>query len=243
MTAPSSIARPIVRFEPQSFDVKTNTVTGLASTWNLDHGGDVIRQGAYTKTLEKWRREQSVIPLVDSHRYDSFQRVVGKLKHAEETEDGLVTTFDFVPGDPEAEAAARRLKGGFVTGLSIGYLVKKSTTPSAELKAMGVRRIIDEVDLQEVSIVLFPMNAEAVVQSTSEKAAQLRSAIGHLEPMMDPDAARALRWKMREILDREAWAKAERDAKARRAIRGVLDARDARLRASLERVLRHARAS
>ena len=194
-------SKPPVKFSPLAVNLKARKVTGLASTWNLDQGGDVIRKGAYAKTLETWRREGYVIPLLDSHVYDSVvDRVLGKLTAAHETDQGLVTTFEFVGDDPRGDAAARRVAGKFVTGMSIGYLVKRQSTPSKELREQGVYRIIEELELQEVSLVVFPMNKEATVLTTSEKSKAIQAALARGDARMAPDKEAALRNRIDSVL-------------------------------------------
>jgi HK97 family phage prohead protease len=161
-----------ITFEVKAIDEAAHTFTGLASTWSLDHGGDVIRKGAFRRTLDHWKSQakQRPIPLIDQHNYGSVKHVLGKMIDGVETDDGLLATFEMVPNDPDADAVFRRLKGGFVTGLSIGYETKHSTAPSAEEKANGVRRYLDEVKLVEVSAVIWGMNANALVDTETAKA-------------------------------------------------------------------------
>lgn len=143
----------------------TYFVEGFSSTWDLDQGGDVIERGAYKRTLEHWsrRRADRPIPLVDTHDYSSIRRVVGHLVDAEEREAGLWSRFQLVDGDEAAEAAYRRFDAGSVTGLSIGYAVVRQRAPSTEERAAGVRRVLQELKLLEVSAVAFVMNLSAVI--------------------------------------------------------------------------------
>lgn len=159
-------------FEIKAIDEAAHTFTGLASTWTLDYGGDVIRKGAFKRTLDHWKAQQKQrpIPLIDQHNYGSINNIIGKMIDGAETDAGLLATFEMVPGDPASMAAFRRIKGGFVTGLSIGYETKLSTAPSPEEKANGIRRYLDEVKLVEVSAVIWGMNADALVDAETAKA-------------------------------------------------------------------------
>src|SRR5687767_15620327 len=91
-------------FTTKSIDEEKRTVSGLASAWALDEGGDVITRGAYAKFLTRWRKQPFVIPLLDQHGYSSTTQVVGKLVTAEETAEGLNVTFDVLKDDPLADA-------------------------------------------------------------------------------------------------------------------------------------------
>ena len=48
-----------------ALDEDSRTFEGLAATWDLDLGGDVIHRGAFKRTLEEWQKAGSVIPLLD----------------------------------------------------------------------------------------------------------------------------------------------------------------------------------
>jgi HK97 family phage prohead protease len=151
----------------------TRTFQGLASTWSLDLGGDVIHPGAYTRTLGLWRASGKVIPLVDLHSYDSVRQVVGKMVEATETADGLLATFQILEaGDPTADAAWMRVKGGYITGLSIGYRAIRYEYEQPEGTDSYYDRIrhLTEVELKEVSLVIWGMNEEAQIDAGSIKS-------------------------------------------------------------------------
>jgi hypothetical protein len=90
--------RLAVPFEVKEMDDESRTFSGLASTWDMDLGGDVIRKGAFKRTVGHWKKGKRPLPLVDQHRYDSVRDVVGKLVEAEETDAGLDTTWQVIDG-------------------------------------------------------------------------------------------------------------------------------------------------
>ncbi|GMV06729.1 MAG: hypothetical protein AMXMBFR53_30040 [Gemmatimonadota bacterium] len=153
-----------------SLDDATRSFTGLASTWDLDLGGDVIHKGAFKRTLNNWHRSKSVLPLLDSHSaYGTVRAIVGRMIDAKETDEGLVATFEVIDG-PDGDEIWRRIKGGYVTGLSIGYRAIKIEAPSEEEQRAGVWRHLKEVELREVSVVVWPMNPAARIDKGSMKA-------------------------------------------------------------------------
>lgn len=176
-----------VRFECKAADDAAHTITGLAAAWSLDQGGDVIHKGAFARTLDHWRASKKTrpIPLIDSHdAYTSVVNVIGRMTEASETDDGLEATFEFVPDDTRSDAAYRRAKGGFVSGLSIGYeAVRWEYTQKEGGDSWDRIRHLKEVRLLEVSLVVMPMNDDARVASVKQFAA-LETAIkaGTLSP-------------------------------------------------------------
>lgn len=121
------------------------SVEGLAAAYNnIDHGGDIILPGAFTKTL-KGRKS---LPML---LYHDQRMPIGVWTDFDDTPKGLklkgrITTVTAVGTD--ALALARE---GALAGLSIGYRsVKERYTDSA--------RELIEVALHETSLVAIPMN-------------------------------------------------------------------------------------
>jgi HK97 family phage prohead protease len=164
-------------FEVKSVDTIARTFDGLAATWDLDLGGDVIHRGAFKDTLAEWRKSGKALPLIDQHNYGSVRAVVGKMLDAKETKDGLDAQFEVIDG-PDGDEVLRRLKGGYVDGLSIGYEPKLVEEPSDDERRKGIWRHLKTVRLREVSVVIWPMNPGATVDTSSVKMmAALRASL------------------------------------------------------------------
>lgn len=160
-------------FEVKSTDDEKHTFRGIAAAFSKDLGDDVIHPGAFKRTLEHWRRSKKDEPvqLLDSHDRFSVFSVLGKMLDAQEVDTGLDSEFDFIPEDEKAMAAWRRVKGRYVTKLSIGYEAVKfdfETPPGA--KPWDRIRHLHEIKLIEVSLVLRPMNPDAVIDAGSIKS-------------------------------------------------------------------------
>jgi HK97 family phage prohead protease len=133
---------------------ETGVFEGYASTFNeKDLGGDIVVPGAFAKSL-KSRGAKGVRMFAD---HDSRNRV-GVWEAIAEDEKGL-----FVKGRLLVEKANGRdayvdLKEGALDGLSIGFRTIKD-------KYDGRRkaRMLEELDLLEISLVSFPMNESARV--------------------------------------------------------------------------------
>jgi len=160
----------VTRFEVKGLDEEARTFSGMAATWDLDLGGDVIEPGAFKRTLKNWQKSKRVLPLLDSHNGHSVRSVVGKLLEAEEAPKGLAATFEVIDG-PDGDEVFRRVKGGYVDGLSIGYSAVQVRYPETEdEKLTGAYRYLKEVKLHEVSVVVWPMNTEARIDTATAKA-------------------------------------------------------------------------
>jgi hypothetical protein len=70
----------------KSADDQGGTFVGLASVFdNVDHHGDIVRRGAFAKSLSSG----SPIPLLWEHKSDDPRNFVGDVVEATETDDGL----------------------------------------------------------------------------------------------------------------------------------------------------------
>jgi HK97 family phage prohead protease len=193
-------AKSMRQFEIKTFDDAARTFTGIASTWNEDLGGDVIHQGAFKRTLDAWRASKSkIIPLIDLHGHDSVRRVVGKLISAGETGEGLECVFEVIDG-PDGDEIWRRVKGGFVNGLSIGYRAIKWEIEEGESGEWWDRiRHLKEIELEEISVVIWGMNPEALIDSMK---ALLRAARED-DPRVSPEEKAYIRAELEKLLQEQ----------------------------------------
>ncbi|HVM37948.1 MAG TPA: HK97 family phage prohead protease [Sphingomicrobium sp.] len=115
-----------------------------------DKGGDVIRAGAFARSLGEARD----VPLLWQHKAGA---VIGRIEHLSEDRRGLRVIARLGEG-AEAERAARLLQSGRLDGLSFGYRVREATHG-------GGQRELTELDLVEVSLVARPMQPRARVHA------------------------------------------------------------------------------
>jgi HK97 family phage prohead protease len=131
---------------------------GYASTFgNTDKANDVIVKGAFSETLQSWKKKHKGFPNI----YDEHNRYhcLGTCKTLEEDDTGLsVEGILFTQYIEKAREAYECLRSGLKHSLSIGFYVKKS------FMNHGVR-YIEKIDLLEVSIVTNPCNAKAQIHA------------------------------------------------------------------------------
>ena len=115
-----------------------------------DRGGDVVRAGAFARSL---KRRAAAVPLLWQH--DSA-RPVGRIEYLKEDGRGLRVIARLSDGRAGREAAAL-LTEGAVAGLSFGYRVRKARGEAP--------RELTDVELVEISLVTLPMQPKARVHA------------------------------------------------------------------------------
>jgi uncharacterized protein len=115
-----------------------------------DRGGDVVRAGAFARSLKRGAGE---VPLLWQH---NLARPVGRIEYLKEDRRGLRVIARLSGGAAGREAAAL-LRDGAVAGLSFGYRVR---TAKGEAP-----RELEDVELIEVSLVSLPMQPKARVHA------------------------------------------------------------------------------
>jgi uncharacterized protein len=132
------------------------TVSGYASVFNLlDRGGDIVLPGAFKASLAEWKRKKQVIPMLWQHSSDS---PIGVWDDLIENDRGLSVKGSLIMDVPQAVAARALIKGGALSGLSIGFRTKE-----AEIDRTTGARKLKKLELWEISLVTFPMLPEAQV--------------------------------------------------------------------------------
>lgn len=141
---------------------------GYASLFGLtDQGGDIVQKGAYAASLKRLAARGDKVRMLWQH---DPTRPIGVWDEIREDEKGLWVKGRLLPEIAQAREAAALIAAGAIDGLSIGY-----RTISAERDGKG-RRLLSEVELWEVSLVTFPMLAEAKVGRKSDRALEMAAA-------------------------------------------------------------------
>lgn len=139
------------------------SVQGYASVFGLrDKGGDVVMRGAYTESLKRMAARGESVRMLWQH--DPAQPI-GIWQEVREDAHGLFVRGRLLPDVARAREAQALLAAKAVDGLSIGY----RTLRASPLQGGG--RSLIELDLWEVSLVTFPMLAEARLAAKAADAA------------------------------------------------------------------------
>lgn len=141
--------------------------SGYASVFDvLDHYGDVIRPGAFTKTLEAWKEKGRLPPILWQHKSDT---PIGVHTEMYEDKKGL-----FVRGSllidviDKAREAYWLLKKKVISGMSIGFdIFEGGATYDGKANVWN----LTDLDLWENSLATFPANPGAQVEEVKSALA------------------------------------------------------------------------
>lgn len=132
------------------------SISGYGSIFgNLDSYGEIVEPGAFTASLKAHAKSKSMPLMLWQH--DSHEPI-GVWDEMVEDDKGLRCDGRLLLDLQKGKDAWVRLKAGAMRGLSIGYRVLASEPEGNNLR-------LKKLDLMEVSIVSFPANDRALVQT------------------------------------------------------------------------------
>jgi HK97 family phage prohead protease len=135
-------------------------IEGYASYFGkCDQGGDVVAAGAYGASLAKLAAGGRSVKMLWQH--DPAQPI-GIWDEVREDSKGLYVKGRLLEDVAKGREAAALIGAGAIDGLSIGYRTRKAR------KNRKGQRVLSELELWEVSLVTFPMLADARVGAKNE---------------------------------------------------------------------------
>jgi HK97 family phage prohead protease len=148
---------------------------------NVDSYGDIIKAGAFAKSLKEWGAKGKLPPMLLQHGGGVFgggaddMLPVGKWLSMEENSKGLkVEGHLFAMNTERGQYIYEGLKSGVLDGLSIGFMTRNSEEEIID----GERyRILTDIDLWELSIVTFPANDKARVASVKNQLRDIEDSL------------------------------------------------------------------
>jgi HK97 family phage prohead protease len=158
------LTRSELEFKSIPLDLKkfapaTGEFEGYASTFgNEDQGQDVVCKGAFIKSLT----QRPITRVKMLYEHDTTQPI-GKWTEAYEDERGLMVKGKLlVDSIAKAREVHALMSEQILDGLSIGFRVAPG---GAETDRGSSVRLLKDLELHEISAVLFPMNVEAGITS------------------------------------------------------------------------------
>jgi len=156
------------------------TFSGYGSVFgNVDSYREIVAPGAFKSSLAALKSAGDVLPVLWQHNPD---QPIGGYTELGEDDHGLKVSGFLLKDDVAlAREAYALMKARVVKGLSIGYYVPKGADSFDEKSGI---RTLHEVDLREISVVTFPANEIAQVESVKAAFQQMLKA-GQLPAIKD----------------------------------------------------------
>lgn len=153
--------------------LKKISISGIASTFNLDKDGDIIEKTAFTSTLEDYTKKNKPIPMYYMHDYN---KMIGGFKDYTVTDQGLEVKGEIYLDVQQGKEAAIFIENKVIDSFSIGFFIKKQKFTKVNNKAV---RLIQELALNEISVVTNPANEEALITNikTASKLKDLHNIL------------------------------------------------------------------
>ncbi len=147
--------------------------SGYASLFGVtDTQGDVVERGAFRATLEAWHTKERRPAMLWQHDPNA---PIGLWTHLEEDAIGLRVEGRLLLSVQAGAEAHEHLKMGTVSGLSIGFQAIEARRD----RKTGIRRLA-RVNLWEISLVTFPANHQARVETVKDGGDRLACALRRL---------------------------------------------------------------
>ena len=141
--------------------------TAVISSEAADRERDVVLASAMAEALRAWESTHKAIPLAWNHS-SAAEDIVGHIDPSSVEElDGEVVASGWVDQDTPRGAETWRLMKSGTLGFSFGYLVTRSTG-----RGEGTR-VIEALDVFELSATATPMNNRTRVLSTKSTASRV----------------------------------------------------------------------
>jgi HK97 family phage prohead protease len=149
------------------FEGSAGGIEGYASAFGgpPDSYGDIIERGAFKRTIGDHKREGTMPAMLWAH---DPTKPIGRWTDIREDDFGLYVRGSLNLDTSGGKDAHQHLKHGDATGLSIGFVI-----PQSGARQDGATTILTDIDLMEVSAVVFPANRRARVSGV--KALQSKS--------------------------------------------------------------------
>lgn len=154
----------------RDFDLSVKAVdddglfSGYGSVFGeVDSYREVVAPGAFSESLAQIAAKGRPVPVLWQHRSGE---PIGVYTGLSEDSRGLKVEGQLVLEVSRAKEAHALMKAGAVSGLSIGYYVREDSWDEKERI-----RTLKKVDLVEVSLVTFPANDDARVDTIKSKLA------------------------------------------------------------------------
>ena len=156
-------------------------IKGYASFFgDVDQGNDVVQKGAYAASLTALKNASRSVKMLWQH--DPAQPI-GVWDVVQEDAKGLFVKGRILQSVEKGREAIALIDAGAIDGLSIGYRTVKSS------KNTKGQRLLQELELWEVSLVTFPMLPSARVGAKADELHPLGDVLREMAEVFDAACA------------------------------------------------------
>lgn len=182
----------LAKATPSKASDSAASFVGYASVFDvIDSYGDVVRKGAFAKSIEALTAEGAQpLGVYYAHNMNgSPYGLVGVVKSLTEDDYGLRVEADlYVDSNPEAKFLHQAMQDGVINEMSFAYYVTESSWATHEGQEVYE---IKSVDLLEVSVCPVGVNRQALIQEVKARLTPRAKAdtedIGELTPVIVED--------------------------------------------------------
>ncbi|MGE3771259.1 MAG: HK97 family phage prohead protease [Bdellovibrionales bacterium] len=154
-------------FVPLTKNNNAGTIVGYASVFGVrDDQNDIVPRGAFAAALANYKKSKRAPAMLWMH---DDRRPCGAWVKAAEDHIGLLVRGQINLGTKLGREVYALVKQGAVTGLSIGYRIIKS-----RYDATRRARILESIELDEISLVTQPANRAARISGVKQHKAFLK---------------------------------------------------------------------
>ncbi|VAW01545.1 Gene Transfer Agent prohead protease [hydrothermal vent metagenome] len=159
----SGLEQKFCKFDEELTVTDGLSIEGYASFFNdPDKGGDIVIKGAYAASLKRLGDEGRQVKMLWQH---DPTEPIGIWDEVREDERGLFVKGRLLDSVGRGREAAALIAAGAIDGLSIGYRTVRA------VKNDKGSRLLQELELWEVSLVTFPMLPSARVGAKGDSLA------------------------------------------------------------------------
>lgn len=167
---------------------------------NVDSYGDVVRPGAFAKTLEDWAGSASFLPVLFGHNMMDPDYNIGHVVEAVEDEKGLRVLAQLDLDTPKGQQVHKLLKGKRINQMSFAYDVIDGGPATVDGVDVWELR---EVKVYEISVVTIGANDETEILAVKMAADVLSGGLkeGRVLSAKHVDSLRAARDSIDAVLE------------------------------------------
>lgn len=156
------LAGDVLEYDVRFAADETGSFSGHAAIFGERNSfNEIVRPGAFTRTLNEHRARNIRPPMLWAHRSDE---IIGVWTDIREDATGLAVTGKLVTQTVRGAEAQALLKAGALNGLSIGFRAR-----TAERDKAGVR-ILTDIELVEISLVALPSAGNARIKQVRSES-------------------------------------------------------------------------